>query len=339
MKIEELEKDLNKGILSNIYLLYGEELFLLENALRKIKNLFGECIKGINYIPIDDTNIREIIADIETPAFGYEKKLIIARNTGILNKEGKRKNADMSKIRENLAEYLDKNNKVISESVILVFVEEDVDRRSKLYKTIEKIGNVCNFEYQKPIQIEKRMKAICNGYKVKISDSNLKYFVEICGTNMQELINEIRKLIEYAGENGTIEKKDIDNLCIKKLESVIFDLTDNLGRKQIDKAIEVLKNLIYEKEPIQKILITLYNHFKRIYLTKIAIKNNKDIITSLNLKPNQTFLVNKYKMQSKYFEEKELKNILQSLRDLDYNYKIGLIDLQIGLESILCRYC
>ena len=339
MKIEEFEKDLNKGILSNTYLLYGEELFLLENALKKIKNLFGECIKGINYIPIDDTNIGEIIADIETPAFGYEKKLIIARNTGILNKEGKRKNADMSKIRENLAEYLDKNNKVISESVILVFVEEDVDRRSKLYKTIEKIGNVCNFEYQKPIQIEKRMKAICNGYKVKISDSNLKYFVEICGTNMQELINEIRKLIEYAGENGTIEKKDIDNLCIKKLESVIFDLTDNLGRKQIDKAIEVLKNLIYEKEPIQKILITLYNHFKRIYLTKIAIKNNKDIITSLNLKPNQTFLVNKYKMQSKYFEEKELKNILQSLRDLDYNYKIGLIDLQIGLESILCRYC
>ena len=116
-------------------------------------------------------------------------------------------------------------------------------------------------------------------------------------------------------------------------------MTDNLGRKQTDKAIEVLKNLIYEKEPIQKILITLYNHFKRIYLTKIAIKNNKDIITSLNLKPNQTFLVNKYKMQSKYFEEKELKNILQSLRDLDYNYKIGLIDLQIGLESILCRYC
>lgn len=339
MKIEEFEKDLNKGILSNTYLLYGEELFLLENALKKIKNLFGECIKGINYIPIDDTNIGEIIADIETPAFGYEKKLIVARNTGILNKEGKRKNADMSKIRENLAEYLDKNNKVISESVILVFVEEDVDRRSKLYKTIEKIGNVCNFEYQKPIQIEKRMKAICNGYKVKISDSNLKYFVEICGTNMQELINEIRKLIEYAGENGTIEKKDIDNLCIKKLESVIFDLTDNLGRKQTDKAIEVLKNLIYEKEPIQKILITLYNHFKRIYLTKIAIKNNKDIITSLNLKPNQTFLVNKYKMQSKYFEEKELKNILQSLRDLDYNYKIGLIDLQIGLESILCRYC
>ena len=198
---------------------------------------------------------------------------------------------------------------------------------------------VCHFEYQKPIQIEKRMKAICHGYKVNISDANLRYFIECCGTNMQELINEIRKLIEYAGENGTIQKEDIDSLCIKKLESVIFDLTDSLGKKETDKAIQVLKNLLYAKEPIQKILITLYNHFKKLYLTKLAVKYNKDIITSLNLKPNQTFLVNKYKTQAKYFGEKDLKAILQNLRDLDYHYKIGLIDLQIGLESILCRYC
>ena len=82
---------------------------------------------------------------------------------------------------------------------------------------------------------------------VKISDVNLRYFIETCGTNMQELINEIRKLIEYAGENGTIEKQDIDSLCIKKLESVIFDLTDNLGKKETNKALQVLKNLIYAK--------------------------------------------------------------------------------------------
>lgn len=339
IKIEELEKELNQGILKNIYLLYGEELFLLENTLKKIRNVFGECIKGINYIPIDDTNISGIISDIETPAFGYERKLIVARNSGILKKEGKRKNAELGKIRDRLARYLEENKKLIEKSVVLVFIEEDVDNRTNLYKTIDKLGKICNFEYQKPIQIEKRIKAICYGYKVNISDSNLRYFIECCGTNMQELINEIRKLIEFAGENGTIQKEDIDKLCIKKLESVIFDLTDSLGKKETGKALQVLKNLLYAKEPIQKILITLYNHFKRLYFTKMAIKYNKDIISTLNLKPNQTFLVNKYKTQARFFEEKDLKEILQNLRDLDYHYKIGLIDLQIGLESILCRYC
>jgi len=337
--IENLEKELKNNNINSLYLLYGEELFLLENILKKIKTQFGEKIKGINYITIDDTNYSEIISDIETPAFGYEKKLIIARNTGLFNKEGKRKNSELAKTKEKISNYISENIKTINESVVLVFVEEEADTKQELYKTIEKFGIVCKFEYQKPFQIEKRIKAICQGYKVTIDDNTLRYFIECCGTNMQDLVNEIRKLIEYSGEGGKIEKEDIDKLSIKKLESVIFDLTDNLGKKEIAKALEVLKNLIYSKEPLQKILITLYNHFKKLYIIKIAVKNNKDIIQSLKLKPNQTFLVNKYKTQSGYFKENELKEILQKLRDLDYNYKNGIIDLQIGLEAILCTYC
>lgn len=339
LSIENLEKELKNGELKSLYLLYGEELFLLETNLKKIKTLFGECIKGINFISIDDTNINELIAEIETPAFGYEKKIIIARNTGILQKEGKRKNTELVKLKEKIKEYIEQNIKIMNQSVILVFVEEDVDSKQELYKIIDKLGVICKFDFQKPIQIEKRIKAICNAYKVQIDEVTLKYFIECCGTNMQDLINEIRKLIEYVGENGKIQKEDIDKLSIKKLESIIFDLTDNLGKKDISRALEVLKNLIYAKEPLQKILITLYNHFKKIYFTKLSVKYNKDLIETLNLKPNQTFLVNKYKIQAKYFQEKELREILQNLIDLDYNYKNGLIDLQIGLESILCRYC
>lgn len=337
--IEILEKELKTGNLNSIYLFYGEELFLIENAVKKIKNQFGETIKGINFISIDDTNIQELISDIETPAFGYEKKLIIARNTNILKREGKRKSTELVKIREKLDDYIKENEDIIKQTVILVFIEEDVDSRFALYKTLDKIGTVCKVDFQKPIQLEKRMISICNSYQVKIDNSTMKYFVETCGTNMQELINEIRKLIEYAGKDGTIKKEDIDLLTIKKLENVIFDLTDNLGKRETKKALEVLQNLINNKEPIQKILINLYNHFKKLYFTKLAVKNNKDLVSSLNLKPNQTFLTGKYKMQAGYFKESELKKILQELRDLDYNYKNGLIDLNIGLEAILCRYC
>ena len=156
---------------------------------------------------------------------------------------------------------------------------------------------------------------------------------------MQDLINEIRKLIEYSGEGGTITNKDIDLLCNKQIDSVIFDLTDNLGKKDIKKAIEVLNNLIYEKEPIQKILITLYNHFKKLYIVKVAEEYRKDLAQSMNLKPNQLFLTSKYKNQAKYFSKEEIEQIMKELTNLDANYKIGLIDIDVGLESILCRYC
>lgn len=338
LTVENLEKELKEGKLNSIYLLYGEELFLLETCLKKIKNNFGERKSGINEVKIDETNVNSIISDIETPAFGYVKKLIIARNTGLFKKEGKKKTGINSELVKKLAEYIKENVEIIKESVVLVFVEEEAEKND-LYKVIENVGTVCEFNELKAPQITDRMKAIAKAYGVQIDDMTARYFMECCGTNMQNLINEIRKLIEFVGPKGEITKKDIDLLCIKQLDSVIFDLTDNLGNKKVTKALEVLNNLIYQKEPIQKILITLYNHFKKLYIVKLAQKENTNIAESLNLKPNQMFLTTKYKTQANYFTEAELKNIVEELINLDYNYKIGKIDLNVGLESILCRYC
>lgn len=338
MTIQELEKELKLNILEGIYLLYGEETFLLENSLKKMKKLFGEMILGINYIQIDENNVEELISNLETPAFGYEKKLVIVKNSGLLKKEGKRINVKLKELKEKVSKYFSDNIEDIKEYNIVIFIEEEIEKNS-LYKLLEKQGKVCSFEKQTPSQIASRLKAIFNGYKVNIDDNTLKYLIETCGTSMQELINESRKLIEYAGENGTVKREDIDLLCIKEVNAVIFTLTDLLGKKDISKALETFKNLIYNKEPIQKILITLYNHFKKIYLTKLALEEKKDVVGVLNLKPNQIFLVSKYKGQASYFTKQELKSIIDELILLDKNSKTGLIDLNIGLESILSKYC
>ena len=76
-------------------------------------------------------------------------------------------------------------------------MEEEVDKNS-LYKVIEKYGEVTNFELLKMPQLIDNIRKICNAYKVNIDFDVAKYFVESCGTSMQDLINEIRKLIEFA---------------------------------------------------------------------------------------------------------------------------------------------
>ncbi len=338
MTIEELEKELKSEKLAPIYVLYGEEIFLLENCLKKIKKNFGETANGINYIQIDETNLSTLISEMQTPAFGYPRKLIVVKNAKLLKKEAKKRgsNIDITSTREKLNEYIKINQ---GEENILIIIEEEIDK-TELLETIQKNGGIiCNFEFQKPYQIEKRLKEICNAYKVNITTATTNYLIDVCGTNMQTLISEIRKLIDYVGENGTIQNKDIDSMCSKTIDSNIFDLTDNMGKKNITQVIKILNELLYSKEPIQKILITLYNHCKKIYTVKLAEEQNRNIATELNLKPNQIFLVNKYKTQSKYFKTVELETILHELINLDYNYKIGNIDINIGLESILCRYC
>ena len=337
VKIEELEKNLKANNISSLYLLFGKEKYLIESCIKKIKSSFGETLKGINYISIDAESISKIVDELSMPAFGYPKKLIIARNTGLFKKEAKKKQSEMAGIKNAIDSYINENIETIKETVILVFIEEEADK-TELYSTIDKHGIVCEFSPQKPMELKNRLMQICKAYKVNVNDSTLQYFIECCGTDMQTLINEIRKLIEHSGENGTITKEIIDTLSIKQIESVIFDLTDSLGQKKVKEALEVLHNLIYAKEPIQKILITLYNHFKKLYIVKLCAKYNKDIATSLKLSPNQMFLINKYKNQTRFFKESELENITRELRNLDYKYKIGLIDLELGPEAILCAY-
>lgn len=310
-----------------VYLLFGEDEYLRNEYLKKIKKAFGEVKLGINYVQIDENNVTNIISDIETPAFGFPSKLIIAKNTGLF----KKKNA----LSESVAEYLKTAN---LDGVELVFIEIEPEKNS-LYNLISKIGEVKEFKEQKLPQLITKVKSIAKAYNVNIMENTASYFIECVGTNMSDIINELRKLIEYAGNGGTIEKQDIDALCIKKSESIIFDLTDNLGRKKISEAIEVLHNLVYAKEPIQRILIMLYNHFKKLYIIKLAIEENRNIAQSLKLKPNQAFLVNKYQTQAKYFSKEELRSLLEELIKIDSSSKSGGIEINVGLETVLCKYC
>ena len=311
-----------------VYLLYGEDNYLKNEFVKKAKKSFGELQLGINYIQIDESNVNNVISDIETPAFGYERKMIIVKNANLMQK----KNATSDK----LSEYLNDADKQILDSIELIIVEDSVEKNA-LFNTISKIGMIKEFNEQKISQLITKVKSISAAYGVQIQENVAQYFIECTGTNMEDIINEIRKLIEYAGKGGTIKKEDIDSLTIKKSESVIFDLTDNLGKKNIHEAINVLHDLIYAKEPVQKILVMLYNHFKKLYIVQLS--NGQNVAQNLKLKPNQTFLVSKYQNQAKFFTQDEIRNLLNEFMYIDEASKSGNLDINVGLESVLCRYC
>ncbi len=178
MTIETLEKELKEEKLNEIYLFFGEETYLIETVLKKIKNLFGELVKGINDIEINDTNIEHLISNLQTPCFGYPKKLVVVKNVGLFKREVKKKGANFADTRDKICEYLKENSDIIKSDNILIFIEESVDK-GKMLSCLEEIGaNICNFEHQKLPNLVARLKAICKAYKVNIEDSTLKYFIE-----------------------------------------------------------------------------------------------------------------------------------------------------------------
>ena len=310
-----------------IYILYGEDEFLLNEYVKKVKKAFGSIQLGVNYIQIDESNVSNIISDIETPAFGFEKKLIIAKDTGLF----KKKNTTS----ERITEYL-KETEI--PDVELIFIEKDIEKNS-LFNLVQKIGKVEEFKEQKLPQLISKVVSLTKAYDIIIKENVAQYFIECVGTNMSDIVNELRKLIEYAGKGNEITRDAIDNLSIKKSESIIFELTDSLGKKNITEALNVLNNLIYAKEPVQKILVMLYNHFKKLYIIKLAKEQRRSSLEILKLKPNQMFLVKKYEEQAGRFSKVDLEMILKEIIKLDNLSKSGLVDINIGLESILCMYC
>lgn len=125
--------------LNSIYVLYGEETYLLETTLKKIKKQFGERVDGINYIELDEENfINSLMPEIQTPPFGYDKKMIVAKNTGLFKKETKKKVAGLKELRETLSDYLKENAKELKENILLVFVEDNVEKLN-ITKQVEAI--------------------------------------------------------------------------------------------------------------------------------------------------------------------------------------------------------
>ncbi|MBQ9314977.1 MAG: DNA polymerase III subunit delta [Clostridia bacterium] len=316
---------------NSIYLITGEDLFEREKELNKIKQNFGELVKGINFVTLDKETLHLLSREVTTYPFGFTQKLII------VNVPSKSANSE-----ENTSSKNDWFNEELMDDIlnaidynVIIFIG-DIQSRSKLYKFVSKNGKCieCNKPKSKKDLAPWIVSLARQNGKI-ISLENANYMLQICGTDKLMLSNEIQKIVDYIGENSEIQKKDIEKVGIRTLETIIFDLTDAVGNRNIAISLKYLDELLMQKEPLQKILIMIARHFKSLLITKMCIQNNVSVSEELNIK--FPFIVNKYKEQSKRFKEEELKSILIDLADLDSDSKIGKIDLKIGLELCLIK--
>ncbi|MCI8621200.1 MAG: hypothetical protein HFJ50_05645 [Clostridia bacterium] len=84
---------------------------------------------GINYTILDDENVIDsLMPEINTPPFGYEKKMIVIKNSGLFRKETKKKITGLKELRETLEKFLKENADEIKQNLVLVFIEDSVEK-------------------------------------------------------------------------------------------------------------------------------------------------------------------------------------------------------------------
>lgn len=314
--------------MEHLYLITGDDDYEKNKYLEQIKKEFGTLTKGINYIQIDKDNMWTLEQELSTYSFLCEDKLIVVKlskkETSTDDEQSNKKDWFNKDIEEQIRNKLD--------FIWLVFYEES-GTNTKLNKLIAECGKCSNFDKSKPHEMVKWIVSKVNSYGVSVDNYIAEYLIEICGTDKIFLDNEINKLANCVGENQKITKEIIDKMCIKTSEIIIFDLIDCIGSKNAKVALRYLDELIENKEPIQKIMIMVYKHFKMLLLAKEALKERKDVAIELNVKP---YPAKKYATQCRNFTSDELLKILEELARLDVDSKNGKMDLKIGLQKIIC---
>lgn len=298
----------------NLYLFYGNNKSIINDKINNIINKYNIVDNNIIKYDLED-NLDNIIEEASMISLFGDTKLILINATF-------KEDIDVDKLEEYLKHY---NN-----NTYIVFIANDkVDTRRKLYKLIDKYGSIEEVNSDNNY-IRSYIKEYIKDYKIDIN-----YFLSKVSDNLDNIKNELDKLMLYKMEDKNITNKDIDDLVIPNIEEDIFALTDSVITNNIDKSI-TLYNKFMDKnyEPIY-IIGLLGNQFTLLYQVKKLYnmgKSNNDIASILGVHPYRVKLAIQ---NSYYYTEEDLIKYIYKLGNLDKDIKTGNIDKTLGLELFL----
>ena len=324
--MKSLNEDLKTGKFSQIYLLFGEENYLK----KQYKERFVEALlpegDTMNYAHYEGKGIdvKEVIDLAETMPFFAERRVLVFENTGFF------KSASGAE----LAEYV----KEIPETTYFLFVEEEVDKRSKMYKAVKAKGRAVELPFQDENTLKRWVAGQVGKENKKITESDVVYFLNKVGTDMENITKELEKVFCYTLDRDVVLREDIDAVCVTQISNHIFDMVNAVAEKQQKRALELYYDLLALKEPPMRILFLLTRQYRGLYQVKQLAKKGygrKEIAEKAGLHP---FAVGKYMEQAKRFHIKELRAILEDSADIEQRVKTGLLTDHLAVEIFLVKY-
>ncbi len=320
--MQQLIQDLKNQTYKQMYLLYGEEDYLRKQYRDKLKEALVSPDDTMNYHYFEgkDINVGEIIDLAETLPFFADRRVIILENSGFCKSGG-----------DALAEYL----KQPAESVVIILVETQTDKRSRLFKVIKEQGRVCEFVAQNEQTLKRWVASLAKQDGKKISESTAEFFLEKTGTDMANIRSEWEKLVCFVMDKEIIEPQDIEAICTQRVSNRIFDMVAAIAEKRQKEALDMYHDLLTLKEPPMGILALIARQFNLMLQVKeLQLKGmgGRQIADKVGLAP---FIVQKYERQASRFKMRELKEALSACVEADEAVKSGRLNDVLSIELLI----
>ncbi len=336
MNYDEFKKYLkNENIDKNVFLLYGEEVFLKSHSKKELLsrispdgmsefNIF--TYEGRKY---DLTSVKEAIDAL--PVFS-DRKLLIFNNSGVFSLAGKE--AATKEYREFWEAMIEE----IPTDVYIVFDEEKVDKRSSVYKKLLKNESVVEFSYLSEAKMINWTVSLFKKMGKSIEPRDAEYLINIAQEGMTSVKSEAEKLASYTEGRAVVTRQDITDVVVPVVENRVFDMVDALLSKNAPLALSMLNDLFVLKEDETRILGAISSNADKLLTVKLMTDDRADNALIASKAKIAPFLVSKYiKLSSKYSTD-DLKKLFTKCIEIDRLFKLTRCDKAVILQSFIAEF-
>ena len=306
-RIESIEK------LKSVYFLYGDEELLMEEALRRLKELLSTEVDpdfNLEVLDASEVGVQHIIDSAETVPLMSPRRLVIVREADKLSKKEQGK----------LAEYIESSNP----ATVLVLVahfpspgdQRDTGRirrieGSELFRKSREVGDALKFTFGQRGKQQKLESWIRDEFKKrgkKVSEEVEDMLLEMVGRELRDLEDAIERTCLYSGDTVLITAKEIQKVVVvPSAEQGIFDFVDAVADRRRDLSLYLLNRLMRQGESPMRAFNMLLRHFRLIARVKsLAAEHDYPQMASRLGVPS--FLVGKCVRQSKRFSSERLRS-------------------------------
>lgn len=320
-----LNDHIKKRQFKNVYLIYGPEVYLRKQYRDKLKNavIDSDDTMNYNYFEGKGLDVKEIIGLCETMPFFADYRVVVVENSQLF-----------SSAQDELAAYIPN----IPETTCLIFVEESADKRNKLFKAVSQKGYVANMTSPDEKSLKLWIGGVLKNAGKGVSERTVMHFLDTVDNDMENIKQELEKLICYAADRDFISDEDVDAICCVHVENKIFDMISAIAMKRQKEALKLYEDLLALKEPPMRILYLIVRQFNILLQIKELAVKGYTVQVIAERTGMRDFIVRKNMALTKKFGFDELRQAVAECADMEEAVKTGRMEDRIAVELIMIRY-
>ena len=310
MAIDQLHKDIRSKKFYSIYLLHGEESYLIDEAAELLESVIvDEAAKPFDQQILygTDCDARYVMEQLMLFPLLAPKRLVIIREAQL-----------MSDIKD-LEGYA--SRPAPSSVLVLCYKGKSLDKRIKLYDAIKKNGFILAADPLKEEHVVPWLMQTSKDMDLTLEPEAAEALVELIGPDISKLYPELKKLKGIHSLSGSVTRNEIIDLVGMSREYNVFELQTALEAGDGMKMMKIAMIMSEQKDySVIMLVATLAAYFTRVYAVK-SMPGADDASLGEAIGIKSPWVIKKYKSATSKYSVETLERIISWLHVYDMKAK------------------